>query len=210
MKLYYARGASSIGIHVILEEVGKPYERAEVALMEGEQYQAPFLEISPKSKVPVLLRDDGSVLTEYGAIARWLALTNPAADLLPGDTEGEVRMIEAIDFCVGTIHMQGYLRAFVPQMFAPDKADYEAVRKRGLSIMKKGFAILESALAGKDYIAGRYSIGDSAVFYVTLWGRKFDLALAPDLARHFERMLERPAVRRALAAEGLDPAGNKV
>ncbi len=63
MKLYFAPGACSIGIHLLLEEVGKPYETERVNLQQGEQYKPPFVEVNPKSKVPTLARDDGSVLT---------------------------------------------------------------------------------------------------------------------------------------------------
>ena len=42
MKLYYAPGACSIGIHVLLEEIGKPYESERVNLQQGEQYKAAF------------------------------------------------------------------------------------------------------------------------------------------------------------------------
>ena len=73
MKLYYAPGACSIGIHVLFEEIGKPYEAERVNLQQGEQYKPPFTSVNPKSKVPTLVRDDGSVLTEFPAIAYWLA-----------------------------------------------------------------------------------------------------------------------------------------
>ena len=73
MKLYYSPGACSIGIHVLLEEVGKPYEAVRLNFQEGEQYKPGFTGVNPKSKVPTLVRDDGSVLTEYPAIALWLA-----------------------------------------------------------------------------------------------------------------------------------------
>jgi len=77
MDLYYSPGACSLGIHVLLEEIGKPYGLKKVSLKDGEQYKPEFLSINPKAKVPTLLRDDGSVLTEFPAIASWLALTNP-------------------------------------------------------------------------------------------------------------------------------------
>lgn len=210
MKLYYARGSSSLGITILLEEIGVPCERVEVALMAGEHYQPAFTAISPKSRVPVLVRDDGSVLTEYGAIAHWLAGAHPQAGLLPQGLEEEARMVEAMDYCVGTVHMQGYMRAFVPQQFTPNKADHDAVRKRGRDIMAKGFAILDRALEGKDHIVGRYTLGDSAVFYVAQWGKVFQIPLPAHLARHNALMLARPAVQRALALEGLDQLGNKV
>src|ERR1700759_3547433 len=97
MKLYYAPGACSIGIHVLLEEIGKPYETERVNLQQGEQYKAPFTDINPKSKVPALARDDGSVLTEFPAIAYWLAKTNPSAKLLPDDVDQQARALELTD-----------------------------------------------------------------------------------------------------------------
>ena len=69
MKLYYAPGVCSIGIHVLLEEIGKPYELEAINLREGAQYKPEYASVNPKSKVPALVRDDGSLLTEYPAIA---------------------------------------------------------------------------------------------------------------------------------------------
>jgi glutathione S-transferase len=73
MKLYYMPGACSIGIHVLLEEIGKPYDLQKIDGAKQEQYGPDFVKINPKSKVPTLQRDDGSVLTEFPAIATWLA-----------------------------------------------------------------------------------------------------------------------------------------
>src|ERR1700722_11296438 len=91
MKLYYAPGVCSIGIHVLLEEIGKPYDLEAVNLREGAQYQPQFTQVSSKSKVPALQRDDGSVLTEFPVIASWLAKKNPEAKLIPSDLETETR-----------------------------------------------------------------------------------------------------------------------
>src|SRR5271157_4501242 len=52
MKLYYAPGACSIGIHVLLEEIGKPYQLEPVNLRDGAQFKPPFTAVSPKAKVP--------------------------------------------------------------------------------------------------------------------------------------------------------------
>src|SRR4029077_5240769 len=54
MKLYYAPGACSIGIHALLEEIGKPYQLEPVNLREGAQFKAPYNTVSPKAKVPAL------------------------------------------------------------------------------------------------------------------------------------------------------------
>ncbi|HVZ09255.1 glutathione S-transferase family protein [Rhodopila sp.] len=203
MKLYYAPGACSIGIHLLLEEIGKPYEGIAVNLREGAQFKPEFTAVNPKSKVPTLVRDDGSVLTEYPAIAYWLARTNPFANLLPDNIDLQARVLELTDYCVATIHMQGFSRIFRPSNYAPSAADEDAVKARGKEIAEKGFAVLNEALAGKDYAVGSFSIADSALFYVEFWSKRVGIALPANCAAHLERMLARPAVQRMLKAEGL-------
>jgi glutathione S-transferase len=204
MKLYYAPGACSLGIHLLLEEIGKPYEGVAVNLRQGEQFQPAFTAVNPKSKVPALVRDDGSVLTEFPAIAYWLARTNPAAKLLPDDTEGQARALEALDYAVATVHMQGASRLFRPSNFTPNAADEDAVKARGKEIFEQGLATLDQTLAGKEYVTGAFSIADAAVFYVEFWAAKpLKMTLPANCAAHYQRMLARPAVQRTLKAEGL-------
>ncbi len=204
MKLYYAPGACSLGIHVLLEEIGKPYEAVKLDIRAGDTTKPPFSDLNPKGKVPTLQRDDGSVITEYPVIAHWLAKTNPAAGLLPQSEEAELRAAEAMDYCVATIHMQGFSRLFRPANFSPDEAGQEAVKARGRELVEKGYAIMDKALAGKDYIAGAYSMADSALFYVEYWGgKRMGMQLPPNLAAHLDRMMARPAVQRMLQQEGL-------
>ena len=52
MKLYYAPGTSAVGIRVLLEEIGKPYEVALLDLAARGHYQSAFTSINPKSKAP--------------------------------------------------------------------------------------------------------------------------------------------------------------
>jgi glutathione S-transferase len=204
MKLYYAPGVCSIGIHVLLEEIGKPYDLQAVNLREGAQYQPGFTAVSPKSKVPALERDDGSVLTEFPAIATYLAKQNPQAKLIPQDLESEIRAMEAMEYAVATMHGQGFARIFRPGNFGP--ADQEdAVKARGREMVEKGFAILDKALAGKDYLGGKdLSIADTAAFYVEFWGAgRLGMKLPANVAAHYERMKARPAVQRVMQQEGV-------
>ncbi len=204
MKLYYAPGACSIGIHVLLEEIGKPYEAEAVNLREGAQFKPEFTGVNPKSKVPTLVRDDGSVQTEYPAIAYWLAATNPSAGLLPKTPEAMAAALEATDYCVATMHMQGFGRIFRPANFAPSEADHPAVQARGEEIFSKGLALFDRQLQGKQWIAGDFSFADTALFYVCFWWNgRLKKDLPPNVAAHYARMTARPAVQRTLKAEGL-------
>jgi glutathione S-transferase len=204
MKLYYTPGVCSIGIHVLLEEIGKPYDLEQINLREGAQYKPEYTSVSAKSKVPALQRDDGSILTEFPVIASYLAKTNPQAKLIPADLESEIRGAEAMEYAVGTMHGQGFARIFRPGNFGPAEQE-EAVKARGKEMVEKGFQILDKALAGKKYVGGdELSIGDGAVFYVEFWAAaRLGMTLPPNVAAHYERMKARPAVQRVMQQEGV-------
>ena len=203
MKLMYTPGACSIGIHVLLEEIGKPYEAETVALAKGEQNTPEYKAKNPKSKVPALLRDDGSVLTEFPAIAYYLAASNPDSKLLPANVEGQARMLETMDYVVASVHMQGFTRVFKPSAFTDKEADYDGVKAAGLAIVEKGFGILDQQMAGKTYVTGEMSAADAALFYVEFWyAKRMGKTLPANLARHWEAMSQRPAVQKVLSAEG--------
>jgi len=202
MKLYMTPGSCSTGIHILLEELDLPFEVYLVDLLAGDQNRPDYLAMNPKGTIPTLVRDDGSVLTEFQAIAWWLARTHPKAKLLPDDAEGEARVIEAMTYAVGTIHTQGFARIFTMAHFTPNAAEHEAVKQRGLEIVAKGYAVLDALLNGREYVAGRFSIADAALFYVEFWGDKLKLELPENCLAHYRRMLARPAVQRVLREEG--------
>ncbi|TDH58517.1 glutathione S-transferase [Dankookia rubra] len=204
MKLFYAPGACSIGIHVLLEEIGKPYEAEAVNLREGAQFKPDFTAVNPKSKVPTLRRDDGTVLTEYPAIAVWLSSAFPEAKLLPKEADSLARALEYTDFAVATLHMQGFSRIFRPSNYAPTESDHEAVKAKGEEIFAKGLGIFDKALEGKDWLVGDFSFADSALFYVCFWwAGRLGKTLPKNVAAHYARMNARPSVQRVLKAEGL-------
>ena len=204
MKLYYLPGACSIGIHVILEEIGKPFELGRLNGQAQDQYKPEFVAKNPKSKVPTLEQDDGAIITEFTAIAYYLGRSFPEAKLLPSDILSETRALELMDYIVATVHMRGFTRIFRPEGFAVRPEDAESVKAAGREVVEKGFKILEAELDGKDYLLGGYSVADSALFYVEWWGAgRAGLTLPPNLAAHLDRMKARPAVQRMLATEGL-------
>jgi glutathione S-transferase len=203
MKLYYAPGVCSIGIHVLLEEIGKPYQLELVNLREGAQFKPPFTGVSPKAKVPALERDDGSILTEFPVIARWLGRRE---NLLPKDDEADTRAMEAMEYAVSTMHGQGFARIFRSERFAPSPADQDAVKTAGREIVEKGFAVIDEALKGKNFIGGNeFSPADTALFYVEFWAAKrLAMKLPATVAAHYDRMMARPSVQRVMQQEGLN------
>jgi len=205
MKFFYSPNACSMGIHVLLEEIGKPYERVRVNFAEAAQYQPDYVAINPKSKVPAIQRDDGTVLTEFPAIAYYLARTNPESGLLPATLEGEIRGLEMLEYMTATVHMRGYTRMFRPATFTPTPADEAEIIEAGRGFVTKGFEILEPVLGTKPYLLGDHlTFADSGLFFLTHWAKyRADIPMPANIAAYLARMLERPAVRRVLADEGL-------
>ena len=202
MKFYMTPGSCSTGIHILLEEIEAAFEVYLVNLLAGDHVQADFVALNPKSTIPVLVRNDGSVLTEFQAIAWWLARTHPRAGLVPEDAEGQARVIELMDYAVGTLHGQAFARIFTPEQFACNAADHEAVQAQGRERAARAFAVLNQTLPADGYAAGAFSIADAALFYVEFWADKVKLPLPPRCAAHYRRMLGRAAVQRVLREEG--------
>jgi glutathione S-transferase len=204
MKLHYSPGSCALGVHVLLEEIGAPFSLARIDFGASEQYGAAYRALNPKSKVPALELDDGSVLTEYQAIATYLALTHSEKRLVPEEPLAKARMYEALDYIVGTIHADGFRRVFRPNRYATQEADYEAVKATGKQTVMAGFDLIERTLAGREWLADRFSIADTALFYVSFWTiARVKWAAPAGVAAHFERMKSRASVRKALADEGL-------
>ncbi len=204
MKLFYSPNACSLGIHVLLEEIGKPVELMKVDFASGAQYKEPYISLNPKSKVPALLCDDGTLVTEFPAIAWYLAKSNPEAHLLPQSIEGEVRVLELLDYMIATVHMRGFSRIFRPGLFTPTNADEPAVQQTGRDMVETGLKLMAQALGAKAYLLGDYSIADVALFFLEHWAvTRAKLPVPQAIAGHLERMRARPAVQRAMAAEGL-------
>lgn len=200
---YYSTNSCSLGIRVILEETGLPYDPVKIDFRAREQFGEAFGAVNPKRKVPALLRPDGSLLTEFQAIAFWLARSHPEAGLLAGDMEGQIRTMEVMDFIVASVHMRGFTFILAPAKFSALPPAQEELTAHGLAQVGLGFDRLSEVLGDKNWLMGHYSIADAALFYVENWAVLRSIALPAKLAAHHGRMLTRPAVQRALVGEGL-------
>jgi glutathione S-transferase len=93
---------------------------------------------------------------------------------------------------------------FRPAAFTRHEADHDAVRAEGLMIANDGFALIDKGLGLKDFIASDFSIADPALFYVSFWAvDRLKIGLPANVQKHYDRLSQRPAVRKALRDEGL-------
>ena len=203
MKLYFLPGACSIGIHALLAEIGKPFEIEKAARPGTPEFEA-YKRINPKGKVPALIRDDGSLLTEFPVVALYLARINPDRGLIPTDVEGEIRVLEMTEYLVSTVHMQGYTRARRPEKFSPSESDHAAVKAFGLGIYQAGLDRAERQINGSDWLFEKMSIADFALFYLERWSVLNGIgSLGPHCRAHHDRLWSRIEIRRAIESETL-------
>ena len=80
--LYYFPSSASMAPHMVLEEIGAPYELALVDRNADEHKSVRYLKLNPSGLIPVLI-DGDVVLTEAAAICLHLADCNPQANLVP-------------------------------------------------------------------------------------------------------------------------------
>jgi glutathione S-transferase len=210
MHFYMTPGSCSTGIHILLEELELPFQVTVLNLPAGQHREPAYLAVNPKGNIPTLLLADGQVLTEFQAIAYWLARAYPRRQLLSDDPLQAARSIALMDHVVGTVHGAGYTRIFTTDTYLPEGLDdvervqwTEAVKARGQEIVRQGFDIIESGLAEGAWASGeRFGIADAAFFYVAFWADKLSFILPPRCLALYKRLRERPVVRQVLAEEG--------
>lgn len=189
MKLFHAPGACSEGIRLLLDRIGQPYEIHEINVRTGEQRQPDYLAINPKGKVPALLRDDGRLLTEFPAIAFWLARKYPEAELLPQDADGEARALELLDFIVSSLHMRGTALVMRPSAFATSAEAQEEVKTTGRQMVERGLAQLERELGDQNFLMGeRFTLPDAAAYYLLGWQPRYQVPLGKRLETYYARL----------------------
>ena len=81
-KLYYADRTASMGVRVLLEEIGAPYELLPTTTRRGEPRPTEQLKINPNGWVPVLIWEDGAMY-ECAAITIFLCDRHKNANLAP-------------------------------------------------------------------------------------------------------------------------------
>jgi glutathione S-transferase len=201
--LYYHPGNASLTPHILLNEIGQPFELAKIDCDAGEQRSEAFLRINPHGKVPTLVHD-GLVLYETAAIVLHLVERFPEAELAPppGSKERSLfyRWIAHLS-CTIQPEMRPY---FYPEQHTahPERvADVKQVAEKRLRAM---FEVVDQQLGQGPYLLGdRYSAADPYLTMLVRWTRNMTkpARTLAHLAAHAERVLARPKVKLTFERE---------
>ena len=200
MKLFLKPGACSLASHIVLEELGRPYETEAVDLAKKVTASgADFWAINPKGYVPALLLDDGDLLTEGPAILQYLADLAPELNLAPANgSKARYQLQSWLAFIATEVH-----KNFTP-FFNP--AATPEMKELARANLQRRLGYVNDQLAGRDFLMGdTFSVADAYLFTVVGWAKfvQLDLSAWPHLIAFQGRVAARPATQRALKAEGL-------
>lgn len=212
--LYYSPGACSMAAHIVLEELGISYRLERVSIPDGETAREPYLNINPKGRVPALaVEGEERVLTELPAILDYLAHCDPDGRLLPvGGALPQARSKEWLAWLSGWVHAVGFGLLWRPGRFDADSSHYDALHAMGRQTIEAAFHDIERQLAdGRQWaVAQGYSVVDPFLLVLFRWGNRTGFAMRRDFpawAALSDRLLQRPAVKRALEKEGVSIDG---
>ena len=203
LTLFYARHACSLASHIALEEAGADYTTVRIDFAAGEQRQPDYLAINPKGRVPALVTDAG-ILTETPAILAFVAQSFPQARLAPLDDPFAFAQVQAFNsYLCSTVHV-AHAHRVRGSRWADDPAAIAEMRRKAPESVAACFDLIERDMLKGPWVMGEaYTICDPYLFTVAEWleGDGVDLSRLPRVIDHRSRVAERPAVRKAIAAE---------
>jgi glutathione S-transferase len=207
LKLYYYPGNANLAPHMLLEELAVPHELILVDRSVNAQKSAAYLKLNPAGRIPTLV-DGDLVLFESAAICLHLCDTHPAAQLAPAVASPErAQFYKWLMYMTNTVQTE-MLFYFYPDRLASDPVAAAQVRQHAHDRVADMFDLLERAFVeqgGPFFLGTRFTAVDCYLLMLARWTRMMErpARARTDLGPYLRRLLERPAIARAFAAEGL-------
>ena len=230
--LHYFPSNASMIPHILLEELGIPFELVLVDRSQNLHKSADYLKLNPNGKIPTLVQTSPGqpdlVLYESAAICLHLSDTNPEAGLAPAvGSHARAHCYKWLLWLSNTFQPD-IMMYFYPERYvmSSDPQVVKEVSRQAEARMAGHLAQLDGELArvtqavtdqvaqpGKEsnasgpwMLGAQFSILDPYLFTLCRWTRNFTDRPArsyPHLGPYLQRMLERPSVQRVLATEQL-------
>lgn len=176
-------------VKLVLSHLAIEHEWVHVDIVRGETKTAEFLSLNPNGKIPMVVLDDGQVLTESNAIINYLAM---GSRLVPTDRLAYARVLEWQFFEQYSHEPYIAVARFINKFLGlPEhrRAEYESKQAGGI----KALRLMESALARSPFLIGdQYTIADVSLYAYTHVADEggFDLKTYPAILAWMKRVTE--------------------
>ena len=200
MLLYqFRKGTNPRRVIIYLSEKGLDVPRYELDYPGNEHRSEAYTRLNPAGRAPALLTDDGSVITEAGAIVEYFEELHPARPMIGSDPveRAKVRALERIgnDLCVRS---QAWLWNLTNAFPAKEPSPSKMVADQTFRYVSELLDILEAHIGNSEFLAGgEPTIADCTAFAIFQTAReRFDQPLGsehPRLDRWYRNFRERPS-----------------
>ncbi|MER9298478.1 glutathione S-transferase family protein [Mesorhizobium sp. M0621] len=195
-KLYTRPGSGGFVVEAALALANAPFEQIDVP--KTDRPDPAFLDISPLNQVPVLTLPDGSSMTESAAICILLAERHPNAGLAPAvDAPARADFLRWMAFMSSALY-PAVLRFYYAYRYTADADGTKAVKQAAVAEMDRGFAVLDAALEGRDWLVGDLmSLADIYLVMLVAWHPDVDRARAawPNIERLWAGLRDHPLMK---------------
>jgi glutathione S-transferase len=199
MVLYGRPMAGSLAVEFMLAELNLPHRRVLVTGYGDGVQPASFAGVNPLRQVPALTMEDGTLLTESGAIVVYLAEGREDWSPAPG-TPARVPYLRWIFYLAATIYPTA-MQIIHPENYIDEKEQHRAIATRARGVLARQWAVVDGVLAGQGYLAGDApSAADLYALMFALWFPDMEeVAGRQATARLVAELTARPAVADVLA-----------
>lgn len=200
MKIYHAPNSRSVRILWLFEELGLPYELQSFPLGDASMRTPEYRRVHPMGRVPAL--QDGDVtIYESGAIVQYVLAKYAGGRMQPEVSSPEFpACLQWLHYAEGMLMPQVNVIVVETMFLPPDKRNPENL-SRARKLLTRMLEPVDAALAGREYLAGEFSGADIMTGHACVVSSKLgaDLSDKPNVAAYVERLLARPALRKAFA-----------
>ncbi len=205
IQLYSFPTPNGIKASLALEEMGLAYEAHTVTLSDADVKSPAFLSLNPNNKIPAIIDPngpDGTPVTLFESGAILIYLGDKTGKFIGSNASEKAQIIQWVMWQMGGLGpMFGQLGFF--SKFAGSQWEDKRPQQRYIDESKRLLSVLNTGLAGSDWIAGQYSIADMAIGpwlgALDFYGTKGLLGWEdfPNVVTYDTRFKARPAVQAA-------------
>ena len=207
IELHYYPGNASLLPHMMLREIGCPFELRLVDREANAQKSAAYLRLNPNGKIPLLVAD-GEAIFETAAIGLYLADRFPEAGLAPPPGDPDRAAYYRWMAHLSSTPQAEFRAWYYPHEFVDEAALADHVRRAAEASLEATFERIAAQLGAGPWLLGRrFSAADLYLLMMALWGYRMARPprTLPGLGAHAERVRARPAVKATLAAAAPGP-----
>ena len=204
LKLYYAPHTCALASHIALEEAGAKYETVRLSFKTEDQKKPDYLKINPKARVPSLVTDRG-IITETPAHPRSTSrrLFRPRSSRRSTIAYALAKVQAFNSYLCSTVHV-AHAHRMRGARWADEPEAHLAMQRKVPQTVGECFALIEREMFEGPWVMGKdYTVCDGYLYTLAQWlgGDGVDINRTPKIAEHFQRVGERPAVRKAVEDE---------